>query len=86
MTLLWCILAKGEDSPFWLTFLVQNMLDMISGTPFSAAQTVKPMEMLEDGQSLPFRVYAACSRSHIHHGAETEKKAAEHSVGSLTLP
>lgn len=33
MTLLWNNLAKGADSPFWLTFLVQNMLNMIRDTP-----------------------------------------------------
>ncbi|CAB1417259.1 unnamed protein product [Pleuronectes platessa] len=35
------------------------MLDMISGTPLSAVRTVKPMETLEDGQSLPLRGYVA---------------------------
>ena len=33
MTLLWDNLAKGADSPFWLTFLVQNMLNTISNPP-----------------------------------------------------
>jgi len=59
MTLLKYILATGEDSPFWLTFLVQNMLDMIRGTPISAALPVKPMERLGDWKTLPLQSYVA---------------------------
>ena len=59
------------------------MLDMISGTPLSAVRTVKPMEMLEDGQSLPLRGYVAAEAISIME-LRQRKETAQQSVFSLT--
>jgi len=61
------------------------MLDMIRGNPLSAVQNVKPMEMLEDGQSLPLRGYVAAGAISILE-LRQRKEAAEQSVFSLTSP
>lgn len=80
MPLLWCILARGEDSPFWLTFLVQNMLDMIRGTPLSTVQTLEPIGTLGYAEPLPFQSHVATGAISIM-GLKQIKETAQQSVG-----
>lgn len=59
MTSLVYNLTEDEDSPFWLTFLVQNMLDMIRCTPLSTVQTLEPIGTLGYAGPLPIHDHVA---------------------------
>ncbi len=61
------------------------MLDMIRGTPLSAVRTVKPMEMQEDGQSLPLRGYVAAGAISIMEFRQRKRQHGNQCVPSPRL-